>query len=118
MEEYGRNELENLHRSDEFRVIRERFEKMDMMEQLKTTMFGGYSKKDVLEVITTYKEMVAMMQDNFDFQLKQLTAERERISNERTVLKRQLNEEPGEEQGGYAERIAVSGAAWRIPAGT
>lgn len=93
MEEYEKNEMENYPRHDEFRQIREQFNGEDVLEQLKTTMFGGYSKKHVREAINTYKEMVTIMQESFDFQLKDLAAERERISNERAVLKRQLNEE-------------------------
>ena len=93
MEEYGKRELESQPRFDEFHQIREHFNGEDVLEQLKTTMFGGYSKKHVREAINTYKEMVAIMQESFDFQLKELTAERERVSNERTILKRQLNEE-------------------------
>lgn len=93
MEEYGKKELENYPRQDEFHQIREHFNGEDVLEQLKTTMFGGYSKKHVREAINTYKEMVTIMQESFDFQLKDLAAERERISNERTLLKRQLNEE-------------------------
>ncbi|MFR5414957.1 MAG: hypothetical protein ACLTJE_26895, partial [Enterocloster bolteae] len=47
----------------------------------------------VEEIISTYKDMVSMMQDSFEYQLRELTAEKERIGTERMVLKKQLQDE-------------------------
>ncbi len=85
MEEYRQKAAEDQDRRDEFTLFRQQFDKENVEEQLKTTVFGGYSKKKVQEIINTYKEMVSMMQESFDFQLKELTAERERVCSERAV---------------------------------
>lgn len=93
MEDYGERALENEGRGDEFRLIRERLDSAGVEGQLKVSLFGGYAKKGVEEIINTYKDMVSMMQDSFEYQLKELTAEKERIGTERTVLKKQLQDE-------------------------
>lgn len=93
MEGYGERELEKEGRGDELRLIRERLDNAGVEGQLKTSLFGGYAKKGVEEIINTYRDMVSMMQDSFEYQLKELTAEKERIGTERSVLKKQLQEE-------------------------
>lgn len=93
MEDYGERELEKEGRGDEFSLIRERLDSAGVEGQLKTSLFGGYAKKGVEEIISTYKDMVSMMQDSFEYQLRELTAEKERIGTERMVLKKQLQDE-------------------------
>ena len=93
MEDYGERELEKEGIGDEFSLIRERLDSAGVEGQLKTSLFGGYAKKGVEEIISTYKDMVSMMQDSFEYQLRELTAEKERIGTERMVLKKQLQDE-------------------------
>lgn len=80
-------------KTDELSDIRRQYEQAELEESLKGVLFGGYSKKKVNEVISTYKEMVGWMQESFDYRLSELNKEKERICNERVVLKKQLGEE-------------------------
>lgn len=80
-------------KTDEINDIRRQYEQAELEESLKKVLFGGYSKKKVNEVISTYKEMVGWMQESFDYRLGELNKEKERICNERVVLKKQLSEE-------------------------
>lgn len=80
-------------KTDELSDIRKEYEQAELEESLKRVLFGGYSKKKVNEVLNTYKEMIQWMQESFDYRLKELSEEKERVWNERVVLKKQLSAE-------------------------
>ncbi|RGY97922.1 hypothetical protein [Clostridium sp. AM58-1XD] len=80
-------------KTDELSDMRREYEQADLEESLKRVLFGGYSKKKVNEVLSTYKEMIRWMQESFDYRLKELNEEKERVWNERVVLKKQLSAE-------------------------
>lgn len=80
-------------KTDELSEMRREYEQAELEESLKSVLFGGYSKKKVNEVVSTYKEMIHWMQESFDYRLKELSEEKERVWNERVVLKKQLGEE-------------------------
>lgn len=46
MEDYGERELEKEGRGDEFSLIRERLDSAGVEGQLKTSLFGGYAKRE------------------------------------------------------------------------
>ncbi|PNV63825.1 hypothetical protein C0033_00380 [Clostridium sp. chh4-2] len=93
MDMFEKKGQEEPEKTDELGDIRRQYEQAQLEESLKTVVFGGYSKKKVNEIISTYKEMINLMQGNFDYHLQELNAEKERVCNERIVLKKQLNEE-------------------------
>ena len=93
MDMFDKMGQEEPDKTDELGDIRRQYEQAELEESLKTVLFGGYSKKKVNEIISTYKEMIDWMQGNFDYRLKELSAEKERVCNERVILKKQLNEE-------------------------
>lgn len=78
---------------DDFSVIRDRHEKQNIESKLRRTLFGGYSPKGVHMVIMQYKDTLDLMQNSFEGQLRDLRAEMERVFNERSVLKQQLDKE-------------------------
>lgn len=80
-------------KTDELNDMRREYEQAELEESLKHVLFGGYSKKKVNEVLGTYKEMIRWMQESFDYRLKELSEEKERVWNERVVLKKQLSAE-------------------------
>lgn len=80
-------------KTDELNDMRREYEQAELEESLKHVLFGGYSKKKVNEVLSTYKEMIRWMQESFDYRLKELNEEKERVWNERVVLKKQLSAE-------------------------
>ena len=86
-------ELKEPDKTDELSDMRREYEQADLEQSLKHVLFGGYSKKKVNEVLGTYKEMIRWMQESFDYRLKELNEEKERVWNERVVLKKQLSAE-------------------------
>lgn len=87
------DDLQDTGQHDEFGDIRKKFEQAEIDKKLKCVFFGGYSRKNVNEIIDAYKDMVRWMQDNFEYQMEEIQGEKERLINERGVLKKQLDEE-------------------------
>lgn len=90
---------------DDFLDIRQRSEQEELDSQLKTVLFGGYSKKRVKNVLGGYKHMMENMQEGFEAQLDDMTIEKERLMSEREILKKQLNEEL--EKGKDTEKLLL-----------
>ena len=58
MDMFDKMGQEEPDKTDELGDIRRQYEQAELEERLKTVLFGGYSKKKVNEIISTYKEMI------------------------------------------------------------
>lgn len=64
----------------------------DINDNLKKTLFGGYTKGSVENYVSEFKDSVEHIRDNLEFQLKEMMAEKELLSQENSLLKRQFTE--------------------------
>ncbi len=49
----------------------------DISDNLKRTLFGGYTKGSVENYVSEFKDSVEHMRENLEFQLKEMMAEKE-----------------------------------------
>lgn len=80
-------------KEDDFSEIRARHEEEEIDSRLKRQILWGYSPKHVNQIIEQYKSMLSMMENSYENRLKDVQTEMERLFNERSVIRQQLNDE-------------------------
>lgn len=79
----------------------------DISDNLKRTLFGGYTKGSVENYVSEFKDSVEHMRENLEFQLKEMMAEKELLSQENDLLKKQFIEAEERVQELQSEYITI-----------